>query len=246
MKTRADSGYQQLWLAQLVSSDIAPMALRNKFKSAKNKLMQTSPKPAAAKIDIRLLMSFLALHTLLRWGLNQAAQALQVELSTLNVEALRPNLRATRSEITLIHVKQKEKMLMTIQTVWILVVVFMLNACSAMTVNEHELQPGDPGGIRFQTKGKLRYDQVWKAATKAMSTDMVIVYSHKQSGTIKSRVGAAHTGKVVAFFITPTTPTAAQYTIELVSKEPMGFGVPKSSKWEPSVIVDFEAALNTQ
>lgn len=135
---------------------------------------------------------------------------------------------------------------MTIKTAWVLMFGLLLSACSVMTVNEHELQPGDPGGVRFQTKGKLTYDQVWKAATKAMSTDMAIVYSHKQSGTIKSRVGATHTGKVVAFFISPTIPTAAQYTIELVSKEPMGFGVPKSSKWEPSVVANFEAALNTQ
>lgn len=42
--------------------------LAQQVQERKNKLMQTSPKSAAAKINIRLLMSFLALHTLLRWG----------------------------------------------------------------------------------------------------------------------------------------------------------------------------------
>ena len=138
----------------------------------------------------------------------------------------------------------KAENMKAIKTVLFAAAGLILSACSVMTVSEHELQPGDPGVVSFQTKGRVTYDQVWKAATKAMSTDMAIVYSHKPSGTIRSRVGAAHTGKVVAFFISPTTPTAARYRLELVSKEPMGFGIPKSSKWEHSVVEDFEAALN--
>lgn len=115
-----------------------------------------------------------------------------------------------------------------------------------MTVNEHELQAGSPDGVTFSTTGRPSYDQVWVAATKAMSNGMKIVYSHKASGTIKSRVGAAYTGKVVAFFITPTTEHAPQYRIELVSKKPMGFGQPERHNWEPSVIEDFKAALNAK
>lgn len=120
----------------------------------------------------------------------------------------------------------------------------ILSACAVLTVNEHELQPGSPDGITFSTTGRPTYDQVWAAATKAMSNGMSIVYSHKPSGTIKSRVGADHTGKVVAFFITPTTPRAPGYKIELVSKKPMGFGVPERRNYEPSVVKDFEEALN--
>ena len=120
----------------------------------------------------------------------------------------------------------------------------MLSACAVMTVNEHELQPGSADGVTFSTTGRPTYDKVWEAATKAMSNGMKIVYSHKPSGTIKSRVGSDHTGKVVAIFITPTTPRATEYKIELVSKKPMGFGQPEKRNWEPSVVKDFEEALN--
>jgi len=130
----------------------------------------------------------------------------------------------------------------------LLVVIFnfILSACGVMTVDEHELQPGSADGVTFSTTGRPTYDQVWVAATKAMSNGMAIVYSHKPSGTIKSRVGAAHTGKVVAIFITPTTEHAPQYRIELVSKKPMGFGQPERRNWEPSVIEDFKAALRAK
>ena len=123
---------------------------------------------------------------------------------------------------------------------------FILSACSVLTVSEHDLQAGSADGITFFTKGRPTYDQVWAAANKAMSNGMRIVDSHKPSGTIKSRVGADHTGKVVAFFITPTTPRAQEYKIRLVSKKPMGFGLPDYRDWEPSVVKDFEAALNAK
>lgn len=130
----------------------------------------------------------------------------------------------------------------------LLVVLFsiILSACGVLTVHEHELQAGSADGVTFSTTGRPTYDQVWAAATKAMSSGMAIVYSHKASGTIKSRVGAAPTGKVVAFFITPTTEHAPQYKIELVSKKPMGLGQPERHNWEPSVIEDFKAALNAK
>ncbi len=118
-----------------------------------------------------------------------------------------------------------------------------LGGCAVMTVNEHELQPGSADAVSFRTKGRVTYDKVWAAATKAMSTDMRVVYSHKASGAIKSRVGADHTGKVVALFITPTTDHAPEYRIELVSKKPMGLGQPERRNWEPSVVEDFQKAL---
>lgn len=127
----------------------------------------------------------------------------------------------------------------------VLTVVFgiVFSACSVLTVNEHELQRGSADGVTFSTTGRTTYDQVWTAATKAMSTGMTIVYSHKPSGTIKSRIGRDYTGKVVGFFITPTTEHAPQYTIELVSKKPMGFGQPERNNWESAVIEDFRSAL---
>jgi hypothetical protein len=124
--------------------------------------------------------------------------------------------------------------------------LLLLSACGVLTVNPSELQRGDPNGVTFTTTGRPSYDQVWNAAMKAMSKGMTVVDSHKPSGTIRSRVGADHTGKVVALFITPTTPHAPQYSIELVSKKPMGFGQPERRNWEPAVIDDFMAALNAR
>jgi hypothetical protein len=122
----------------------------------------------------------------------------------------------------------------------------MLSGCAVMTVSPGQLQPGSADGVTFKTTGQPTYDEVWKAALKAMATGMAIVESHKPSGTIKSRVGAAPTGKVVAFFIRPTTPTAPEYTIELVSKTPQGLGQPARRNWEPSVVEDFKAALRAK
>jgi hypothetical protein len=120
----------------------------------------------------------------------------------------------------------------------------LLAACgTAFMVNEDMLQPGSAGAVSFKLTGRPSYDQVWNAATKAMGTGMTIVYSHKPSGTIKSRVGSAPSGRVVAFFITPTSPTAVQYQIETVSKQPHGLGLGAERNWEPSVIEDFKAAL---
>ena len=121
-----------------------------------------------------------------------------------------------------------------------------LSACAVLTVSPDQLQPGSADGVSFKTTGKPTYDEVWRAALQAMSTGMVIVESHKPSGTIKSRVGAAPTGKVVAFFIRPTTPTAPEYTVELVSKTPQGLGQPQRRFGEPSVVEDFRAALRAK
>jgi hypothetical protein len=127
---------------------------------------------------------------------------------------------------------------------WLIFPCLLLAACSsAFMVNEDMLQPGSPDAVRFRINSRPTYDQVWAAATKSMGTGMTIVYSHKPSGTIKSRVGSAPSGKVVAFFITPTTPNAAQYQIETVSKQPQGFNLGAERNWEPSVIEDFKAAL---
>lgn len=117
-----------------------------------------------------------------------------------------------------------------------------LSGCGVMTVSTDELRPGSSDGIVLTTNGRT-YDQVWKAAISAMSNGMSVVESHRPSGTIKSRVGSAPSGKVVAIFITPTTPDAREYKIQLVSKTPQGFNSPERRTWEPSVVRDFEAAL---
>ncbi|MGB4116086.1 MAG: hypothetical protein WBK51_06030 [Polaromonas sp.] len=132
------------------------------------------------------------------------------------------------------------------KTILSLMLLAMLSGCAVMTVSEDQLQRGSADAVSFKTTGRPTYDKVWSSAMTAMGTGMTIVESHKPSGTIKSRVGAAPAGKVVAFFITPTTPNAPEYTIELVSKKPQGFGQPERRNWEPSVVEDFKAALSTR
>lgn len=134
---------------------------------------------------------------------------------------------------------------LAVRTSLSLLLLVWLNGCAVLTVSEHELQSGASGAVTFTTTGGPSYDKVWSAALKAMGTGMTVVESHKPSGTIKSRVGAAPSGKVVAFFITPTTPSAPAYTIELVSKKPMGLGQPERRNWEPSVVEDFSKAMST-
>lgn len=103
-------------------------------------------------------------------------------------------------------------------------VLVLISACGVMAVSPDELRPGAADGVTFSTKGRVTYGQVWTAALSAMGNGMSIVESHKPSGAIKSRVGTAPAGKVVAFFITPTSPQAVEHKIEFVSKTPQGFG----------------------
>lgn len=115
--------------------------------------------------------------------------------------------------------------------------ISLLTAC----VSADSLQLSNGGGKSFTVRGK-NYDQIWKAAMQAMSTDMSIVESHRPSGVIKSRVGAPPSGKVVGFFIQPTSPTASDYTVTIVSKKPLQTDL-VDRDWEPSVVEDFKAAL---
>jgi hypothetical protein len=75
---------------------------------------------------------------------------------------------------------------------------------------------------------------------------MSVMESHKPSGVIKSRVGAAPSGKVVGFWITPTTANASQYTVHTLSVRPIGFTSINGKAWEPKVVDDFLAALGAK
>lgn len=130
----------------------------------------------------------------------------------------------------------------------LLLALFALCGCALTTVNEERVKQGMPEAKVFELPGAdYSYDRVWKAAMSAMGNGMVVIYSHKPSGAIRSRKSNMPTGKVVGFFIRPTTPTASSYQIEIVSKEPVSlFKLPEATSWEPSVLRDFEAALNAR
>jgi hypothetical protein len=130
------------------------------------------------------------------------------------------------------------------------VVASGLGACGTwggeqiFAVGPEHLRKDNPLSASFGVKAGFTYDQVWKAAMAAMSNGMTVMESHKPSGEIKSRIGAAPSGKVVGFWITPTTPTAASYTIQTLSVRPIGITTTGGTGWEPKVVEDFNAALN--
>jgi hypothetical protein len=130
--------------------------------------------------------------------------------------------------------------------------VLSLSACGTLwgepvfVVDAHHVQPGMAEGATFKVKGNHGYDKVWNAAMVAMSHGMTVIESHKPTGTIKSRVGSAPSGKVVGFYITPTAPKAIEYRIETNSIQPIGFNSVNGRGWEPSVVEAFNAALNAK
>lgn len=110
----------------------------------------------------------------------------------------------------------------------------------AACVSTDNLQSNGDFGDHYLVTGK-NYEQIWRAATVAMSTDMNIVESHKPSGVIKSKVVNGTRGKVVGFFIQPTDENAPRYKINIVSKKPFQSDFDKDG--EPSVWEDFKREL---
>lgn len=113
-------------------------------------------------------------------------------------------------------------------------------------VDAQDIRPGHPQAVAFTVKGEFGYDQIWKAAMTAMSDGMTVIESHKASGVIKSRIGAAPSGTIVGFFITPTAPHAAQYRVETISIRPIGFQSLNGRGWEPKVVERFDTALSVR
>lgn len=111
----------------------------------------------------------------------------------------------------------------------------------ASCASTDDLQLSNGKGKYFIVKGRS-YEQIWRAATVAMSTEMKIIDSHKPSGVIKSKVVNGTQGKVVGFFIQPTDEQAPNYTITIVSKKPFQTEF-VDRDWEPSVWEDFKAAM---
>jgi hypothetical protein len=118
----------------------------------------------------------------------------------------------------------------------ILTIALLLSGCTSTDA----LQNNGNFGKHYSVTGKS-YQEIWRAATVAMSTDMVIVESHKPSGIIKSKVVNGTAGKVVGLFIQPTDDSAPSYKINIVSKKP--FQSRFDDDGEPSVWEDFKREL---
>lgn len=117
----------------------------------------------------------------------------------------------------------------------------LVAACLSACVTTDNLQLSDGKGRSFLVSGK-NYEQIWRAATVAMATDMRIVESHKPSGVIKSQLVNGTAGKVVGFFIQPTAASSPEYTITIVSRKPFQTEF-VDRDWEPSVWEDFRKSL---
>lgn len=120
--------------------------------------------------------------------------------------------------------------------IFVLLIGLLLSACAGID----SLQSNGDFGDHYVVSGK-NYEQIWRAATVAMSTDMNIVESHKPSGIIKSKVVNGTAGKVVGFFIQPADANAPQYKINIVSKKP--FQSKYDSDGEPLVWEDFKESI---
>lgn len=144
------------------------------------------------------------------------------------------------------HNARKLKVGLAVGLLWLLSACGTYQGEPVFVVDAHHVQPGMVEGAVFKVKGNHGYDKVWQAATLAMSKGMTVIESHKASGTIKSRVGAAPSGKVVGFYITPTSDRAAEYRIETNSIRPIGINSVNGRGWEPSVVEAFNASLNAK
>lgn len=122
-----------------------------------------------------------------------------------------------------------------------IIIAFLLSMILVACTTTDNLQLSSGKGANFSVSGK-NYDQIWRAATVAMSTDMKIVESHKPSGVIKSRVVNGTAGKVVGFFIQPTDEAAPRYTVTIMSRKPLQTDFVDRTD-EPSVWEDFKKAL---
>lgn len=129
----------------------------------------------------------------------------------------------------------------TVVALLLLIAVLAVGWCLTGCVSTDSLLLSNGNGKSFIFSGK-RYEQIWRAATVAMSNDMRIVESHKPSGVIKSQVVNGTAGKVVGIFIQPTDDFSPQYTITIVSKKPHQTEF-VDRDWEPSVWEDFKRAL---
>ncbi len=104
------------------------------------------------------------------------------------------------------------------------------------------LQPS-AGGSTFEVTNKS-YNQVWKAATRAASSNLTIVEQSKEKGIIKSEkgVGMATWGEVVGIFITPPNVDAEKYTVQVQSFKRSRLQI-TGQDWTQTVIANIKNEL---
>ena len=95
-----------------------------------------------------------------------------------------------------------------------LVALIVLAGCASVG----DLQPGTGASETFSGRG---YDDVWAAAIRVVSEHFKITDSDKSRGIIRAEreVHLTSLGEYVAVFITPFSPGAASYRVEVGSRK---------------------------
>ncbi len=119
----------------------------------------------------------------------------------------------------------------------LMLLISMLGACATV----EDLRPGTGSVITIEGK---TFEQIWKAAIKATNKNLTIVYNNKQRGEIRAEAAAkiASWGEVVGVFISPTTPKAAKYTVEVVSQTRSKIQL-TGQNWERSILASIQVDL---
>jgi hypothetical protein len=104
-----------------------------------------------------------------------------------------------------------------------------------------DVQPGPGASETFSGRG---YDDVWAAAIRVASEHFKITDSDKTRGVIHAEreVQLTSLGEYVGIFITPFTPGAGSYRVEVVSRKK--FATPLSGQnWETRILRDMRDLL---
>ena len=125
------------------------------------------------------------------------------------------------------------------KTIIVLALLLALAACQSMS----DLRPGD--GRKATVSGKT-YDQVWAAAYKVSAEHFEIREQDEARGVIVGeRTGSAWGGGLGAWvgtYITPTTPRAPVYTVEVVRRKKWATNAGEQD-WEYKVLRDIYREL---
>jgi hypothetical protein len=115
----------------------------------------------------------------------------------------------------------------------------MLASCASVD----SVKP-DNTATTISVKGK-NYDKVWSTAQNVMGNNQLsIVSADKANGVIKAENGWSFSsyGEIVGVFISPTTPNASQYVIQIKSVKKYSLNW-FAKNWEPGIAQDMQQQL---
>ena len=123
---------------------------------------------------------------------------------------------------------------------FILLITLVIFGCATIG----SLAPGSEKGHKF-TIGDKTYDEIWKAAIKAVTKNLTIVESDKGLGIIKAEKGASlfTWGEVAGVFITPPNVKSSRYQVEVVS-EKRSKGQITGQDWTLNIVEGIKAELD--